>query len=91
MWWLEAKMGIEEIQTGAISPHFCTSAQGALNLSFVFIARENPRQMRELEQAIATTCTKSGHRLVDAVHSIDFTGDKLASFLLTQKLKGVEP
>jgi hypothetical protein len=58
---------------------------------FVFVAHENRRPMRTFEQAVPTTCTKSGQVLVDELHSIDFTGDKVASFLLTQKLKGVKP
>lgn len=60
-------------------------------MKFSFIARENGRWMRTLEAVISTACTKSGHALVDELHSIDFTGDKVASFLLTQKLKGVKP
>jgi hypothetical protein len=35
-------------------------------------------------------CTKSGHRRVDELHSIDFTQDKGAPILLTLKIDGVK-
>jgi hypothetical protein len=58
---------------------------------FLLIAHENRRQMRTFAQVLPATCTKSGHVLVDGLHSVDFRGDKVASFLLTPKLKGVKP
>jgi hypothetical protein len=47
--------------------------------------------MRNSEAAFAAVCTKSGHMLVDELHSIDFRRDREALFLLTPKLKGVKP
>ncbi|HVO59681.1 MAG TPA: hypothetical protein VMT53_02030 [Terriglobales bacterium] len=79
-----------ETHAGAISSHFYTSVASALNAEFEVIARENGRQRLISRQRLSRTCTKSGHVLVDELHSIDFTGDKIASFLLTQKLEGVK-
>jgi hypothetical protein len=35
-------------------------------------------------------CTKTGHTLVDELHSIDFTADRLAHLLLTAKTARVK-
>jgi hypothetical protein len=79
------------IHAGAISFYFYTTATHRIPTQLSCILRENPRQMRSLRNGFPPSCTKSGHELVDALHSIDFMGDKVASFLLTQKSKGVKP
>jgi len=79
------------IHTGAISFYFYTSTANGNHTQLANILRENPWQTPSPSNRFPPSCTKSGHVLVDALHSIDFTGDKVASFLLTQKLKGVEP
>jgi len=72
-------------------PAFAQASRGPLNVTLAVIARGNRRQMANLTDAFSPVCTKSGHMLVDELHSIDFTRDKVASFLLTQKSEGVKP
>jgi hypothetical protein len=44
----------------------------------------------DYDELFPLACTKSGHRRVDELHSIDFTQDKGAPILLTPKIDGVK-
>jgi hypothetical protein len=52
------------------------------------------RENNELEASFAkarfTTCTKSGHWLVKALHSTAFRADTLPRFLLTLRMERVK-
>jgi hypothetical protein len=59
----------------------------------VVIDRESLQEWRPVrfsENGVFQVCTKTGHRLVDELHSIDFTVDRCAYFLLTVKTGSVE-
>jgi hypothetical protein len=51
---------------------------------------ETPRQSRVFAERFRGFCTKSGHRPVDELHSIENKRDKFARILLTLKNKRVE-
>jgi hypothetical protein len=52
--------------------------------------RENQHPACLLREIVSSTCTKSGHPPVDALHSIENKSDKVAQFSLTPEIEGVQ-